>query len=129
MNSTVLLIIQLFLGGLFGFAFTRLNATMDRNAKRQEESLRQELAKQERIRQADQEKQAQVEAEAEKERRELMILILQSTVTNRALSKATAIAIQNGRCNGEVKTALEAAEEVDKKQAQHLQQIGVKQVL
>ncbi len=49
MNSTLLLIIQLFLGGLFGFAFTRLNATMDRNAKRQEESLRQELAKQERI--------------------------------------------------------------------------------
>lgn len=118
MSQYIFIIIQLFIAGLFGFGFNRLNSNMNLTAERQEKARQQE-------RLAEQAKQEQ----AEKERHELMLLILQSTVTNRTLSKATAIAIKDGKCNGEVDQALKEADRVDKKQAEYLQKVGVRQVL
>lgn len=114
MDAIIFHIVQLIIAGLVGTGFWWLQSNMKRNAERQERIMLKRQAEQEL---------------ADRERQELMLLILQSTVTNRTLSKATAIAIKNQRCNGEVDHALKEADKVDRKQAEYLQKVGVKQVL
>ena len=113
-DAIVFHIVQLVIAGSVGLGFWWLQTNIKRSADRQERIMLERQEKQER---------------ADKERQELMLLILQSTVTNRTLSKATAIAIKNQRCNGEVDAALKAADKVDSKQAEYLQKVGIRQVL
>ena len=115
-------IIQLTISGLFGLALAWLKIGMDKNAKRQELLMQQELDRQEKARLAEMVRQEQQEAE----KQELMYQILQSTTATRSLSRATAIAFKNGHCNGEIDRALKESDRVDKEQAALLQKIGVK---
>lgn len=114
MDAIIFHIVQLIIAGLISMGFWWIKRGIDNTAERQERIVLEERAKQE---------------QADKERQELMLLILQSTVTNRTLSKATAIAIKNQRCNGEVDAALKAADKVDSKQAEYLQKVGIRQVV
>lgn len=69
--------------------------------------------------------QAKLE-EKEKMREKNEILIIKSTMASIALGEATATALKNGHCNGEIEAALEYARKVKHEQKDFLIEQGIK---
>ena len=71
-------------------------------------------------------KQDKERQEKEKAHEQMETLIIQSTGASIALGEACAIALKNGKCNGETEAALEYAREIKHKQKDFLTEQGIK---
>lgn len=103
--------------GLFVWYFKRI--IEKRDAKREEEYAKREAKREEEI------------EEREKNTERLMMLIMQDCHATYILSEATAKAVQripDAKCNGDMKTALEKAESIQKKENQFLMDLGIKHI-
>ena len=88
-----------FIGGVVGFFFRRIEKKMDADKKEQEQR--------------------------EKARREYEIFQVKTLTAVTALSRANAIALKNGKCNGETKAALEYLDQVKHDQRDFLTSQGI----
>lgn len=77
--------------GIAGIFFRRIEKRMDKEKKEQEERMKKEKAEQEK---------------REEARRKHEAFLVKTLTANIALSKANAIALKNGKCNGETSAAL-----------------------
>ena len=64
----------------------------------------------------------------EKNKEKLMLMILQSTRANSVVCKATAEAVRDGHCNGNMTNALKIMEAVQKEEKDFLMEQGIKHI-
>lgn len=62
-------------------------------------------------------------------REQFQIKMLKCTCASILLGEATALAVKNGKTNGEMDTALDYARTVKQEQADFLQELGIKKVM
>lgn len=86
-------------GGIVGLCFRRIEKRMDR--------------------------EAEARKEREEARRKYEIFQVKTLTAVTALSKANAIALKNGKCNGETKAALEYLDQVKHEQRDFLTEQGI----
>ena len=67
-----------------------------------------------------------IEREQSRERHETMLLEITYASVN--LGEALAIAARDGRCNGEIKAALDCAKEVKARQKKYLNEMAIKHI-
>lgn len=103
--------------GLFIWYFKR--SIEKRDEKREEE-----------IRRREEKREAEI-LEREKNTKKLMMLIMQDSHATYILADATARAVQripDAKCNGDMKTALEKAGEIQKREQSFLMDLGVEHI-
>lgn len=64
----------------------------------------------------------------DKDHQKILFLLIQMSWAEAALSEANAIAIESGRCNGEMKKALEYMQEVKHEQKETITKLGLKEI-
>lgn len=74
------------------------------------------------------ERKEKKQAEQEKNKENLMILILQNCRANSVLCRATAEAVRDGHCNGNMTHALEIMDKVQKDEKDFLMEQGIKHI-
>lgn len=73
-------------------------------------------------------KKEKVQEEQEATRLKNEVLLVKSIGASIALGEATAIAIKNGKCNGETEAALEYAQRIKHEQRDFLHEQGIKNI-
>lgn len=74
------------------------------------------------------EKKENKRAEQEKNKESLMIMILQNCRANSVLCRATAEAVRDGHCNGNMTHALEVMDKVQRDEKDFLTEQGIKHI-
>lgn len=110
--------------GVFVWYFKRYVEKRDEEARKREEAREEEYRKRE-------EKREKEIDEREKNTEKLMMLIMQDCHATYILADATARAVQripDAKCNGDMKSALEKAGEIQKREQSFLMDLGVKHI-
>lgn len=90
--------------------------------------IERKISKTDKAREAEREESKKAALEREARNEEFMLLLLDTTQAAVVLSEATARAVQripDAKCNGDMHAALDVAEELQKKQRQFMEQLGV----
>jgi hypothetical protein len=98
--------------------------------KRDEEARKREEAREEEYRKREEKREKEIE-ERERNTEKLMMLIMQDCHATYILADATARAVQripDAKCNGDMKSALEKAGEIQKREQSFLMDLGVKHI-
>lgn len=114
--------------GIFVWYFKRY--VEKRDAAREEEIRKREEAREEEYRKREEKREKEIE-ERERNTEKLMMLIMQDCHATYILADATARAVQripDAKCNGDMKSALEKAGEIQKREQSFLMDLGVKHI-
>lgn len=101
-----------------------------RDKQREEEIRKREEKREEEYKKREEKREAEI-LEREKNTKKLMMLIMQDSHATYILADATARAVQripDAKCNGDMKTALEKAGEIQKREQSFLMDLGVEHI-